>query len=266
MKVIYAAPYLHETPVRDTDLLREEWDRPAAEELRKAFEEELGLAVAGLKPKKVFLEGRPKGLDVTSDMIQYAQNLTRIGSGLDPLQRILGNVAKEEGTTLEGMDHPGWHRIHGFLIRKGARFDFLFRSAARRFLLSNPSASWPTLRGLAVLFVARGFIASWHFFVFMPLNALCTNARDFHMGRWIRKSALDGINIAIYGAAHKPMRFVGVTGMEKLALRDMRHVRRQLDAIEALHSARDREELTVILGKIDLPEVVKSRMKRPAGL
>ena len=248
MKTVYAAPFTH--GARDEALAFEQ-DQPSVEKLRKELERDLTQRIAELKPQKVFLEGYARGRDVSADVMEYSDALNRFGFHWDPLKRILGMLVKD-GLRIEGMEHMRVFRLHGFLINTDARVtDSILKTSSRVLLLSEKKAVASMLWAFVGLMWRQVLSGFWNL-CSKPLQVMCMELRDFHMGRWISSAAVDGVNVAIYGAAHRPMRFITPKHIERRVLLDMEEVEKRSNDIQKLRWTLTKSEF------LALAEVLKS--------
>ena len=239
MKTVYAAPFTHEA--RD-EALEFEQDQQRVEKLRKEIERDLAQRIAALKPQKVFIEGYARGRDVSADVMKYSDALNRFGLHWDPLKRMLGVLVKD-GLRIEGMEHMRVFRFHGFLINTDARVtDLILKTSSRVLLLTEKKAVALMLWAFFELMWRQVLAGCWNL-CSKPLEAMCMVLRDFYMGRWISSAAVDGVNVAIYGAAHRPMRFITSNHIERRVVVDLEEVEKRSDDLQKLKWTLTKSEL-----------------------
>lgn len=77
--------------------------------------------------------------------------------------------------------------------------------------------------------------------------------RDFYMERWISLASVDGVNVALYGAAHRPMRFVRSHDLIKRALIEVEEVEEKADSLFELWWLIEKEKLLALAEIFAMP-------------
>lgn len=200
MKVIYGLPHLHDPSV-DGFILEQHW---GGDRLRLKFEEKLAFRLDRLNSRKVFIEGSQGGKPFSPQLLAGYYKLQQKRSPFFP---ILRHVAKlwHNGVEIEGMENKLLLQLHLLDTRSSTWFE----RTGRQFLdLAKNKAPLSKIlsKGLQLYIVKA--VLQLHRLLIIPFDKPMIIFRDFAMAKWIQKRSVQGVNVAIYGAAHNPLRLL----------------------------------------------------------